>query len=127
MERRELPEAQWTDVAIDLLGPLPSNNYLFVIVDYYSRYKEVKFIKTITSTQIIGLLKEVFSRLGYSISITADNGKLFVSEEFKSFCQEGNITLFNTVPYWPQQNGEVERQNWDILKRLKISHIEEKT
>lgn len=34
--------------------------------------------------------------------------------------------MFNTVPYWPQQNGEVERQNRDILKRLKIGHMEKK-
>lgn len=27
-----------------------------------------------------------------------------------------------TTPYWPQANGEIERQNRSILKRLKISH-----
>ena len=124
MKRRELPTMSWVGVAIDLLGPLPSNDYLFVIVDFYSRYKEVKVIKTITSCQIISLLKEIFSRLGYPFSITADNGSQFVSEEFKSFCRECNITLYNTFPYWPQQNGEVERQNREILKRLKISRLE---
>lgn len=126
MKRRELPEAPWVDVAMDLLGPLPSNEYLLVLVDYYSRYKEVKITKTITSTQIIKLLKEIFSRLGYPSSITADNGRQFISEEFKDFCKECNIILFHTVPYWPQQNGEVERQNRDILKRLKIGKIENK-
>lgn len=49
-----------------------------------------------------------------------------MSEEFKNYCDLCNIKIFNTVPYWPQQNGEVERQNWDILKRLKISQIEKK-
>lgn len=32
----------------------------------------------------------------------------------------------NTAPYWPQANGEVERQNRSILKRLKIAHAEQK-
>ncbi|KAG7304923.1 hypothetical protein JYU34_010335 [Plutella xylostella] len=126
MKRRELPAEPWLDVAIDLLGPLPSHDYLLVVVDYYSRYKEIKFTKTITSTQMIKLLKEMFSRLGYPVSITADNGRQFVSEEFKDFCKECGIKLFSTVPYWPQMNGEVERQNRDILKRLKISQIERK-
>ncbi|CAK1544572.1 unnamed protein product [Leptosia nina] len=126
MKRRELPDAPWVDTAMDLLGPLPSNDYLLVVVDYYSRYKEVKITKTITSAVIIKLLKEIFGRLGYPSSITADNGRQFVSAEFKEFCNECNIKLFNTVPYWPQQNGEVERQNRDILKRLKIGNIEKK-
>ncbi|KAJ0176070.1 hypothetical protein K1T71_008244 [Dendrolimus kikuchii] len=126
MKRRELPVAPWIDVAMDLLGPLPSNDYILVIIDYYSRYKEVKITKSVTSTQIIKLLKEIFSRLGYPVSITADNGRQFVSDEFRAFCKECNIILYNTVPYWPQQNGEVERQNRDIIKRLKISHLEKK-
>lgn len=91
--------APWIDVALDLLGPLPNNDYLLVIVDYYSRYKKVKITKTMTSSQIIKLLKEIFSRLGYPVSITADNGRQFVSNEFRSFCEECNIILFNTEPY----------------------------
>ncbi|CAH2105722.1 unnamed protein product [Euphydryas editha] len=126
MKRRELPEAPWVDIAMDLLGPLPSGDYLLVVVDYYSRYKEVKITKNITSAVIIRLLKEIFSRLGYPSSITADNGRQFVSDEFKTFCKNCNILLLNTIPYWPQQNGEVERQNRDILKRLKIGKFEKK-
>lgn len=124
MKRRELPTESWVDIAIDLMGPLPSNDYLFVMVDYYSRYKEIKICRSITSSEIISNLKEVFSRLGNPLTITADNGRQFTSAEFKTFCTERNIKLYNTVPYWPQQNGEVERQNRDILKRLKISQAE---
>ena len=126
MKRRELPSEPWIDIAMDILGPLPSNVYILVVIDYYSRYKEIKITKTITSAQIIKNLEEIFSRLGYPLSITADNGRQFISEEFKDFCKTCNIRLFNTVPYWPQMNGEVERQNRDILKRLKISKGEKK-
>ncbi|CAK1585831.1 unnamed protein product [Parnassius mnemosyne] len=126
MKKRELPAAPWIDVTMDLMEPLPSNEYLLVVVDYYSRYKEVNNYKNVTSLQIIKMVKEMFSRLGYPISITADNGKQFVSEEFRSFCKECNIKLFSTVLYWPQMIGEVERQNRDILKRLRINQIERK-
>ncbi|XP_046964591.1 uncharacterized protein K02A2.6-like [Vanessa cardui] len=126
LKRRELPTEPWIDTAIDLMGPLPRGEYLLVLVDYYSRYKEVKICRVITSAEIINHLKDIFSRLGNPVSITADNGRQFTSEEFKTFCSERNITIFNTIPYWPQQNGEVERQNRDILKRLKISQVEHK-
>ncbi|XP_055585535.1 uncharacterized protein K02A2.6-like [Uranotaenia lowii] len=49
MQRRKLPEAAWVDVAIDFLGPLPSGDYLLVIIDYFSRYKEVEILRKITA------------------------------------------------------------------------------
>nr|CAI5846927.1 unnamed protein product [Callosobruchus analis] len=121
MKRRDLPASAWVDVAIDFMGPLPSGDYLFVIVDYFSRYKEIKIMSNITASNTLRILEDIFSRLGYPASITADNGKQFTSDEFKRFCIERGIILFHSIPYWPQQNGEVERQNRDILKRLKIS------
>lgn len=36
MSRKELPSQAWIDVALDFLGPLPSNEYIIAIVDYYS-------------------------------------------------------------------------------------------
>ena len=39
-----LPNGPWEQLAADLLGPLPGEEYLFVAVDYYSRYYEVEII-----------------------------------------------------------------------------------
>lgn len=124
MKRRELPSQAWIDIAMDFLGPLPSGHHLLVVIDYFSRYKEIKIMRSITAKDVTSELKEMFSRLGIPASITADNGRQFASEELRVFCSELGIKLFNTIPYWPQQNGEVERQNRDILKRLKISQTQ---
>lgn len=124
MKRRELPIQAWVDTAVDFLGPLPSGDYLFVIIDYFSRYKEIKIMRSITAKDTINVLKEIFSRLGIPVTLTCDNGRQFISQEFKLFCEELGVRIYNTIPYWPQQNGEVERQNRDILKRLKISQIQ---
>lgn len=126
MRRRLLPEEPWVDVAVDFLGPLPSRDYVLILVDYYSRYKEIKVMRSITAIDTIKVLKEIFSRLGYPATITCDNGNQFTSEVFQNFCKECGIIINNTVPYWPQMNGEVERQNRDVLKRLKISQAEKK-
>ncbi|XP_058977362.1 uncharacterized protein K02A2.6-like [Musca domestica] len=122
MTRRVLPEGPWLCLAMDLLGPLPNNDFIFVVIDYYSRYQEVKFLKKITSNEIINFLDELFSRLGYPKSVTTDNGRQFVSDEFRSYCANKNIEIVTSPPYWPQANGEVENMNRSIVKRLRIAH-----
>uniref|UniRef100_A0A1B0DIP4 Uncharacterized protein n=1 Tax=Phlebotomus papatasi TaxID=29031 RepID=A0A1B0DIP4_PHLPP len=67
-------------------------------------------------------LAKIFIRLGFPRTITVDNGRQFVSKEFDDYCRVRGIHLNTTTPYWPQENGEVERQNRSVLKRLKISH-----
>lgn len=121
IKRTELPSKPWQHIAIDFCGPLPSGHHLFVIVDYYSRFVEVEIMTKIDSFKAIERLKIIFARFGFPLSITADNGRQFVSQEFKQYCDTNNITLNSTIPYWPQQNGEVERQNRSLLKRLAIS------
>lgn len=122
MIRKQLPMGPWLDIAMDFLGPLPWGDYFLILVDYYSRYIEIEIMQRITSTETIKRISKIFCRLGYPQTITVDNGRQFVSEEFKSYCNNNNIVLNHTSPYWPQQNGEIERQNRSVLKRLKISY-----
>ncbi|XP_055543261.1 uncharacterized protein K02A2.6-like [Wyeomyia smithii] len=105
MKRRELPTEPWQHLAIDYLGPLPTGHFLFVVVDYFSRYIEVEILKKIDSRETIKRLTTIFARFGLPISITADNGPQFACEEFRVYCDTNNIQLINTIPYWPQQNG----------------------
>lgn len=121
LKRTRMPEKPWKDIAVDFMGPLPSGHSLFVIVDYFSRFTEAVVMRTITARRTIEALHETFSRFGVPESIRSDNGPQFISEEFKTYCEEYGITLLRTTPYWPQANGEVERANKTILKHLKIS------
>ncbi|XP_055634095.1 uncharacterized protein K02A2.6-like [Toxorhynchites rutilus septentrionalis] len=121
MLRKELPSGPWEDISIDYLGPLPDGQYLLVVVDCYSRYLEICEITCTDSKNTIENLKKIFSRFGLPSLIKADNGPQFASQEFRTFCEEHGIKLVNTIPYWPQMNGQVERQNRSILKRLRIA------
>lgn len=121
LTRRELPDCPWQDLAIDFLGPFRTGENLLVIVDYYSRYKEVKIMRSITAAKVIEELNEVFVRLGFPRSITLDNGRQFACREFDDYCLRQKIILNKTTPYFPQENGEVERQNRSLLKRMRIS------
>lgn len=53
IKRSELPARPWEHVAIDFLGPLPSDHNLLVVVDYYSRFFEVEIMKKIDATKTI--------------------------------------------------------------------------
>ena len=48
-----MPQRPWEDLALDILGPLPSGENLSVLVDYYSRWIEVDVVRATTSKIII--------------------------------------------------------------------------
>ena len=126
MTRTEFPSGPWQDIAIDFLGPLPSGDNLLVVVDYYSRWVEVSVSKSITAEKTIQQMKKIFSIYGYPMSVTSDNGPQFKSEQFQSFLRQNGISHRRVTPLWPQANGEVERQNRSIMKRIRIAQAEKR-
>ena len=67
MQRVEPPTGPWQDVAIDVLGPLPSGESLLVVVDYYSHFFEVVIMQSTTSLKMIEALTPIFVHLRLSI------------------------------------------------------------
>ena len=41
IKRISLPRGPWQDLAVDLLGPLPSRDSVLVVVDYFSRFMKL--------------------------------------------------------------------------------------
>lgn len=125
MERVK-PSGPWQDLACDCMGPMPTGEQLFVIVDYYSRYLEAVAIRNVTPEAIIGALEPIFARFGFPFTLKTDNASYFKSQIFQNFLEEHGIVQINSPPLWPQANGEVERQNRTLLKSLKTAEIEGK-
>ena len=121
-----LPSGPWQDLAIDLLGPLPSGESVLVIVDYFNRYYEVEIMRLTTSEKVIECLEKTFTTHGLPQSLRGDNGPQFRSEVFERYLEDYDIEHRKITPLWPQANGEVERQNKSLLKRMKIAHAEGK-
>ena len=114
-------------MTIDILGPIaPSGDYVFVVIDYYSRYFEIDVMKTITSQKIIASLTRMFVTHGLPLSVTSDNGPQLISDEFKSFLSANGIRHRRVTPLWPQANGEIEIQNCGLMKRIQIARAENK-
>ena len=104
-----LPSSPWQDLAIDLLGPLPSGESVLVIADYFSRYYEVELImRSTTSEKFIECLEKIFTTHGLPQSLRSDNGPQFRSEVFERYLEDNDIEHRKTTPLWPQANGEVE-------------------
>lgn len=121
-----LPSGPWCDLAVDFLGPLPSGESILVVVDYYSRWYKVAFMKSTTAEKIIQELGKMFFTHGLPRTIRLDNGPQFVSKEFSDFCSNLGIEHCRVILKWPQANGEVERKNASLMKRIKISCAENK-
>ena len=121
-----LPGGPWQHLAIDLFGPLPSGESVLVIVDYLSRYYEVEIMRLTTSEKVIECLEKIFTTHGLPQSLRSDNGPQFRPEVFELYLEDNGIEHRKTTPLWPQANGEVERQNKSLLKRMKIAQAEGK-
>ena len=72
MQRVEPPTGPWQDVAIDVLGPVPSGERLLVVVDYYSRFFEVVIMQSTASLKIIEALTPIFVHYGYPFTLKSN-------------------------------------------------------
>ena len=124
LEPTKLPDGPWQDLAIDLLGPLPSGHYILVVIDYYNRYYEIDIMKDTSSDRIINSLENMFSRHGLPYTIRSDNGPQFTSKVFEQYLNDNDVKHRKTTPLHPAANAEVERQNRSLMKRIRIAQAE---
>nr|GFA07415.1 retrovirus-related Pol polyprotein from transposon TNT 1-94 [Tanacetum cinerariifolium] len=103
---------------MDLCGPMHvksvnGKKYILVIMDDYSRFIWVKFLKSKDEAPdfIIKFLKMIQVRLKVPVRrIRTDNGTEFVNHTLRDYYEEVGISHETSVACSPQQNGVVERQ-----------------
>ena len=71
------------DESADLLNC----SYYLIVVDSFSKWREILRYKKPTTEVVIGFLQELFSRFRVPDSIDFDNATQFTSKEFKEFCK----------------------------------------
>ena len=126
LEVTKIPATNWHTAALDIQGPYPPKDYLIALIDYRSRYPVVVRVKSINTQTVIKSLDMIFSMFGYVYKLVADNGKQFMSDEFKQYLQRNGIKLRNVTPYSPWVNGEVERFNRSLKKANQAAYAENK-
>nr|GFA24953.1 integrase, catalytic region, zinc finger, CCHC-type, peptidase aspartic, catalytic [Tanacetum cinerariifolium] len=92
---------------------------ILVIVDDYSRFTWVKFLRSKDETPdfIIKFLKLIQVRLKVPVHhIRIDNGTEFVNHTLRDYYDEVGISHETSVTRSPQQNGVVERRNRTLIE-----------
>ncbi|GKA56759.1 retrovirus-related pol polyprotein from transposon TNT 1-94 [Tanacetum coccineum] len=106
------------------VSPISINHekYTLVIVDEYSRYTWVHFLrkKNQAPKMIMSFIRMVENKNDVKVKqIKTDNGVEFRNYELESFCDEKGISQHFSSPYTPKQNGEAERKNRTLIEAAK--------
>nr|GFA09513.1 hypothetical protein [Tanacetum cinerariifolium] len=124
------PKAKNTNLEVlntfymDLCGPMRvqtinGKKYILVIVDDYSRFTWVKFLRSKDETPdvVIKFITQIQVGLNKTVRyVHTDNGTEFVNHTMTEYYERIGIFHQKTVPKTPQQNGVVERQNCTLVE-----------
>ena len=119
-----MPDGPWQKVHADFYGPLPSGEYLLVLIDRYSRYPEVEIVRSTKASVVIPKFDKIFATHGIPFSITTDNRPPFNSEAYRRYLHTLGISYDTATPKWPQGTAEVERFNQPLGRALITAKVE---
>ncbi|GJW30777.1 retrovirus-related pol polyprotein from transposon TNT 1-94 [Tanacetum coccineum] len=116
---------------MDLCGPMRvqtinGKKYILVIVDDYSRFTWVKFLRSKDETPefVIKFLKQIQVGLNKTVRyIRTDNGTEFVNQVLTEYYESVGIFHQKSVPRTPQQNDVVERRNRTLVEAARTMLI----
>ncbi|KAK2388640.1 putative mitochondrial protein [Trifolium repens] len=113
---------------MDLMGPmqvesLGGKRYVLVVVDDFSRYTWVNFIRE--KSDAFDVFKELCLQIQREkgsnvVRIRSDHGREFENSKFDDFCAAEGIKHEYSSPITPQQNGIVERKNRTIQESARV-------
>lgn len=117
------PQKPWHRVHIDTLElPLSENGYkyLFVAIDYFSRYCILQPIPNKKAETIAtAILNQIICNYSTPQTIITDQGTEYMNQIVKELCNLFSIKKVNIHAYHPQSNGVVERLNRKIIHCLR--------
>ncbi|XP_044166856.1 uncharacterized protein K02A2.6-like [Acropora millepora] len=103
----DLPTRPWEKLGTDIFE-FNANKYL-MIVDYYSRFPVITLLSDRTSNTVCNHFMSVLAEYGLPATIIADFGSQYISERFKTKCEQSGITLQCGSSYHYKANSLAER------------------
>jgi hypothetical protein len=118
-----LPERPWEHVAADHIGPFPTGESLFVVIDEYSKYPEVEVVQGTTARETLLCLEKIIADKGAPVQLKSDNGSPFQSAIFHMYCEEKGIQHRRVTPRWPEGNGQAENFMKNLGKVARAAYL----
>ena len=103
------------------------HEYLFVAIDKFTKWVEVMPIPRQTAQAAIKIIEGIVYWFKVPNRIITDNDTQFTSKAFLNFCEEMGIKVCFTLVSYPRSNGQVERENAEVLKGLKTKALDRKS
>ena len=122
----ELPSGPWKNLSADFCGPLETGDYLFVVIDEYSRYPVVEIVKSVSANTVIPVLEKIIAMFGVPTVIKTDNGSPFNSNSFANYVKYCGFVHRKITPRWPRANAQAESFNKPLMKCVKSAYVEGK-
>uniref|UniRef100_A0A1A7ZL69 Gypsy retrotransposon integrase-like protein 1 n=2 Tax=Nothobranchius furzeri TaxID=105023 RepID=A0A1A7ZL69_NOTFU len=117
----DLTESPWHTVSADFYGLLQTGEYLFVIIDEYTRYPLIKMVRSTSANTIIPVMDNIFSMFGIPRVLKSDNGSPFNSEQFSSFLTHMGCRHRKITTLWPQADATAESFMRTLGKATRVS------
>ena len=107
------------------MGPFPpsfGNLYIFLVVDYVSKWVEAIACPRNDANAIVGFIqRNILGRFGAPITIISDEGSHFANKMFAKLMSRYEVKHVMSLAYHPQSNGKAE------ISKKEIKNILEKT
>ena len=83
-------------------------------------------VQSIKTQTVINALDMIFSMFRYVHRVVADNGKKFISDDFRHYLHQNGIKLRSVAPYSSWVNAESERFSRSPKKANQAAYAESK-
>lgn len=107
------PFKKW---GMDFIGPiyppLGQKKYIFVCIDYLTKWAKEKVVKGSTEHKVDEFLREnIFYKVCFPMELGTDEGTQFTSNLIEGTMKQHHINHMKFIAYHPQENGQVEVTN----------------
>lgn len=93
-----MPDGPWQTIHTDFYGPLPTGQYIIILIDKYSRYPEAEVITNTSAEILIPKLDAIFARHENLHTIKSDNWPSFDGNDLKIYLTKLDIKQETSTP-----------------------------